>query len=281
MSSDCGCSGANKLARKRKVASQWVGWTDRIAHPDAPAGGGGPGYFATADGGYGTPRAADGIVSPDRPGPLGADAETPKGETVKPKPPPATQARTLSTTMSVQTDFVDIEIDAKVLDDAHDQSDVTVAVTRFELPTAGSARYEADTDGVSLKSATSKLKWKGSITIQTRYEAGVSASDLTCYGRGTTAEDIKNGDVTIGFHESCHIAHFAGYLAAHPLPAAPDIKAGMKLDKAAELANKFIKDTEDYAAAARKETVTKVDEVGVKMSSGKCYDWPPIQDDEE
>ena len=182
--------------------------------------------------------------------------------------------------MEVQTDFVDIKIDAKVLSDQKNQ-DVVVAVTEFELPTAGSAAFIKDPANAGKIKATSKLTWRGTITIRTRYQEGVKPDELTCYGRGTTTDDVKNGDVTIGFHESCHQTHFANYLSTHALPAAPDITADMSLTDAAALAQKFVDATVKYSNDAKADTVKHVDEVGVKMSSGKCYNWPPLEEEEE
>ena len=50
-----------------KVGSEWLGWRGTIAHPDSPAGGGGPGHFSRVRLAQREPGA---LPSPWRPGPL-------------------------------------------------------------------------------------------------------------------------------------------------------------------------------------------------------------------
>jgi len=62
------------------------------------------------------------------------------------------------------------------------------------------------------------------VNIRTHYAPGVSASDRSAYGRGTTSEDVAGGRVTprstsLGFHEGAHGLAFLEYIAAHPAPA--------------------------------------------------------------
>ncbi|MCB1956391.1 MAG: hypothetical protein KDG55_11990 [Rhodocyclaceae bacterium] len=252
-----------------RVPRRMLGWSGAVAHPDAPAGGGGPGYFHTGDGRIGGAFEASDQEDDAKPAPK------------EPNPPPATVAGAIDgITLSVQTDFVDVEIDAKVLADKSNVANV-VAETTFTTPKVGDAFFDTEDDGKTVKKATKKLKWRGTVEIQVHYGAKVAATDLACYGRGTTESDIANGDITLGFHESCHIIHMKAYLKAHALPTPPDIKAGMDLQKAQALANQYIKDVEAYADALRSDTKKTVDETGHTLSAveggAECYlhELPP------
>lgn len=56
------------------------------------------------------------------------------------------------------------------------------------------------------------------MTIQTTYGQGVTATSGSGYGRGTTPEDIKAGQTSLGFHEGKHGTDFLDYLQNNPLP---------------------------------------------------------------
>lgn len=55
--------------------------------------------------------------------------------------------------------------------------------------------------------------------IQTTYTKKYAEYLISGYGRGTTTQDIKDGNVTLGFHESCHRDDFISYLNTQNLPA--------------------------------------------------------------
>lgn len=57
-----------------------------------------------------------------------------------------------------------------------------------------------------------------SLTIQTTYGPGVSASSSSGYGRGTTQGDKNTSQTTLGFHEGEHGRDFVTYLRDNPYP---------------------------------------------------------------
>ncbi len=261
-----------RVGRSVRVERRMLGWTGAVAHPDAPAGSGGPGYFNTGEGAFnGAENGAD------------ADASKLDSTPKEPNPPPATVARTIPEgALSVQTDFVDVEIETKVLADKANGVDQG-ALTVFETPKVENGFYLSDENDIVTK-AKNKLKWRGTIEIQVRYAKGVTADGLACYGRGTTKTDIANGDITLGFHESCHIEHMVAYLKAHPLPKPPELKAGMTLDDCKTKGQAYIDTVEEYANKVRADTEKVVDQVGHTLSSvessGECYEHelPPLEE---
>jgi len=56
------------------------------------------------------------------------------------------------------------------------------------------------------------------IKIRTRYPRGYDPASKSGYGRGTTEEDIKSGNVSTGFHEGQHGTRILDYLETQPLP---------------------------------------------------------------
>ncbi len=64
-------------------------------------------------------------------------------------------------------------------------------------------QYQADTHHKIVK-FIGNVAWHDTITIKTTYPSGSRPEQLSGYGRGTTLDDIRNGDSTLGFHESCH-----------------------------------------------------------------------------
>src|SRR5207249_4387630 len=101
------------------------------------------------------------------------------------------------------------------------KTNLSTAAVRYNLPT-----YESS--GHTIASLEGKFEVKGAITIQTAYGPGAKPNDTSGYGRGTTDADLANGDVTLGFHESCHRADFLAYAHAHPLPEFT-VTVGMKV----------------------------------------------------
>lgn len=56
------------------------------------------------------------------------------------------------------------------------------------------------------------------VTIYTTYGPGVSATSSSGYGRGTTAEDVQEGNTSLGFHEGRHGLEFVDFLTNDPFP---------------------------------------------------------------
>ncbi len=110
------------------------------------------------------------------------------------------------------------------------------------------------------------FEFTGPITIQTVYGPGASKNGLSLYGRGTTEEDKANGNITLGFHESCHRLDYVEYLASNPLPAFP-LKAGMTVQQYNTAQEIFEQKYHAYIVAIGDYSVQRTDEVGYKRST--------------
>ena len=95
------------------------------------------------------------------------------------------------------------------------------------------------------------------VTIQTRFGTG-KPDDDSAYGRGTTPGDIAAGNVTLGFHESCHRKDMISYLTNTPLPAFTG-KPKMNTDEANAAVAKYQEDCLAYFAAGRAGSVAATD----------------------
>jgi hypothetical protein len=256
-----------------RVDSDWLGWAGPIGHPHSPAGGGGPGASARFTLEH---QASDDLPDPWQPGPAqpvpleGAPAPS------SPKTPPATNARSLGTLKSVQNDLMDVEVDAEIVADGTQGSSGAETTFRGGQVTS-SPGYDADAHG-KITRFSGKFTWKGTVVIQTAYGPGAAPDQVSCYGRGTTAEDLRDGNVTLGFHESCHRDDYAGYLKANSLPDPPAMSIGMKAKDYDAATADFGKALKAYFKAMKDDSIATTDEVGHKRSTwqrtGKCFLHP-------
>lgn len=121
----------------------------------------------------------------------------------------------------------DVEVDAAVISDATwAESGTSFSTEKWIGARAVSPRKQR-----TVEHFDTKFVWKMTIAIQTVYVDPKDASRVSCYGRGTTDADVRNRNVTLGFHESCHRADFVTYLTTHPLPALPKLQVGMPWDE--------------------------------------------------
>jgi hypothetical protein len=264
-------SAAGRPGTSVRVGSEWVGWQQRVADPGAPLGGGGLGHFAPR-----TPLSDDvtsDLPGPGRPGPIGAEPLDVPITTPKPaNSPPVTNPASLGVIKEVQNDFVDYKIEAEVVADGSGGV-TTGADTSFSKVASTSPGY--DSDGVKITKFNGKFTFKGTIQIKTKYAADSNASTLSCYGRGTTDTDVKNRDITLGFHESCHRADYQAYLKANALPDPPAMSIGMKAADYDKAAAAFSAAVNKYYADMQADSVKTTDEVGFTLSksnkTNSCY----------
>jgi hypothetical protein len=264
-------SAAGRPGTSISVGQEWVGWTQRVTHPDAPLGGGGPGAFAPT-----SPLNADegsDLPNPWQPGPLGTDPPAIPLDTPKPaNAPPATTPQSLGAIKEVQNDLVDYKVEAEIVADGSGGV-TTGAKTSFSRVPSKSPDYDS-ADGKITK-FNGKFTFKGTIKVQTNYAADANSSTLSCYGRGTTDTDVKNRDITLGFHESCHRADYQAYLKANALPDPPTMSVGMKASDFDRAAADFSKALNEYWADMESDSVTKTDEVGFTLTksnkTNSCY----------
>ena len=258
----CACGGESGEATR--IGSEWSGWLDRVAHPDSPAGGGGPGHFSTI------PLRLDesDLPSPWRPGPLAAVPLQGKPVPAPINPPPVASAEALGVCKHIQDATHDVHIEAEILADGG-KPPTTGAETRFSAA-KGFSSPQAKTAGNKVVSFTSKLVWKGTITIQTAYASASKPADPSCYGRGTTAEDVKAGNITLGFHESCHRADYKSYVTNHELPDPPTFSVGMTIDEYKRAHAGFAAALDTYFLEMERASVRNTDEVGHSLSTRKA-----------
>jgi hypothetical protein len=100
----------------------------------------------------------------------------------------------------------------------------------------------------------------GTVTIETIYAAGARPDDLSCYGRGTTDDDVRNRDITLGFHESCHRSDYVAYLGVHRLPDPPKLAIDMTVADFEKATAAFGKELKAYFKAMDAESVANTDE---------------------
>lgn len=223
-----------------------------VAHPDAPAGGGGPGLFRQP-GAMSTEGGRAMLPHPDSPAAADLDpqrldaAQGEQDKKVKRQPPPVVKDES---TQDIQGMTVIL------YPDAHGISGAGSATTQLD-ESEGGASYDFD-KGTGKVTVVRPLAWK--VEIQTRYGTG-DPDDDAAYGRGTTDEDKAAGNVTLGFHESCHRADILAYLQQHAPPALPDLVGKTKAQADTAIAS-FKTESKAYFQAARKHSETVTDEVG-------------------
>jgi hypothetical protein len=264
----------NGPAEPKTRNPDWAGWQGHVAHPDAPAGGGGPGGFKRA-GTLGVdpsgpnalpnplaPVAKSRVPDPDRGG-VAATGTAPTQNAPPATTPSKTEVKVLKTGENDIAVYVEILADGRSSD-----RKLEGAVTSFPNSVVWKTPgYEHQT--VHGKSTITKIdgpaELKGTITIQTVYGPTAAPDSLSGYGRGTTPEDEKSGDVTLGFHESCHRADYLNFLKATPLPTF-DGKIGMSKADFDANARRFNDQAAAYFEKMRKDSINSTDEVGYKMS---------------
>lgn len=255
-----------------------VGWKGKISHPNAPQGGGGPGMFAqqqplSGSGNHSSTNFNQNSMHrfhPQSAKPLGgAPAQL---AALKKNPPPATKPEKIKL-KSQKSRVVEVELYIEIKADERKGVMSGDAKTEYKLPSYSFPGYRHDSSGKIIR-FNGRYEWKGSIVIQTFYGPGAYPKDLSCYGRGTTKTDVQKGDITLGFHESCHREEYVKYLNDHPLTI-PDLKVGMTVHEYESEQQKFKQERENYNKAMEQYSYDNTDEVGHKKSqkaqTGKCY----------
>jgi len=182
-----------------------------------------------------------------------------------PNLPPRTNPGSLGIQKSVKTDLMDVQVDAKIVADGNGgdrpKTSFTHSHNRIRWP-----QYQADAHDKIVR-LIGKVIWHDTITIQTVYPAGARPDQLSGYGRGTTQDDIRNGDVTLGFHESRHRNDYVAYLKAHLLPDPPKPEIGMTVTEYEKAAADFEEKLNAYYKDMDAESVAETDEVGYRKST--------------
>ena len=161
---------------------------------------------------------------------------------------------------SLQNDLMDVNVDAKIVADGTGAR--AGAVTSFADGTAQTVPIPHPDRHNKIIKFGGKFTWRGTVTIQTVYAAGVGPNTLSGYGRGTTDSDVRNRDITLGFHESCHRNDYVAYLGEHRLPDPPKLAIGMTVADYEKATAAFGKELKAYFKAMDAESVANTDEVG-------------------
>jgi hypothetical protein len=245
--------------------------------PNAPAGSGGPGHFRDADNFRADEEPDETVRHAKTPAVrmLAADAvsqPTSGGTTATRQPAPRTTPLSQKLVSQSGPEFL-IDVQLLVVEDK--MNDKTVkkplsAETRC-MPSSGLEHVSAPIWNIDANGKVTGLKRKlvvnGSYTIRTSYRPGSDPSDDSKYGRGTTAADKASGNVTLGFHESCHRDDYIGYLTKTPFPKFRG-KIGMTADDFSAAVDEFTAAFEAFGAGYQ-ALGAAVDEVG----DCKQSDW--------
>jgi hypothetical protein len=200
------------------------------------------------DAGAGSNKRRDPAGAASSPGAIGVDEALPQDAKPKVNPPPATVAGT-STINSTEV---------TVRDDAR-QGNGSGADTSFEIEAGEIPRYGFDKNNniTDLDGTAPAPK----VTIQTLYSPGSKSTDISGYGRGTTDDDKKAGNVTLGFHESCHRADYLQFVKDNALPVFMG-KIGMTVTQYKTAASTYLDALKAYRSKVKKYTRDRTDEVG-------------------
>ena len=109
------------------------------------------------------------------------------------------------------------------------------------------------------------LQIKRNVRIQTTYGPKAKPEDVSAYGRGTTMEDEKAGNTSLGFHEACHREDFIDYLKTKTLPTFKG-RVGMSEQQYLHAQNQFSNAINNYFQEMDKYSYQRTDEVGYKKS---------------
>ena len=237
------------------TADPWINSSgDTVAHPSSARGGDGPGDSKSARPlGLTTDPFGTDVPHPLAPGsrtldPNVLDDKAVELDTTDPKPAPVVSADQTKTINGVS---VTIQKDAT-------GGSGTGAVTSFNMD-AGE-KPGADLDG---NNKISRIDGKPKITatIQTTFATGANPNGKSAYGRGTTDEDKKNGNVTLGFHESCHRQDHQDYLKNHTLPIFGG-RVGQTPDEYDKAYTAYVEAVNTYKLASDSNSFNVTDEVG-------------------
>lgn len=266
--------------------SPWISREGDVVHPDAPAGSGGLGRFRTA-GSLGNEGSEPGSARHPRSPSLRFESlsEDEKAEVLdggvkvtEPvrNPPPVTVPEEFAMKASTKAR---IKINAKVRVDADgkkpspagdaaartflDPSNVKAEMPQFALPANAP---EPPPDGQAITGVVGDIVVTGTATIQVQYGDDAKPTAPAAWGRGTTADDVKNKDTTVGFHESCHLADYKSYLITTPIPIPDDIFRAKTVGQWKAAAAAIDAAVESHFEACEAASRAKTDEIGNTMS---------------
>ncbi len=195
-------------------------------------------------------------------------------------PPPATVPTKVSIAKR-KNPLEDIDVSAEIVADGTSTDPSVQGDTSFQpegaLPDGRGGKSFFQTPGYSYEKQkgldvvvrlTGPMMIKGTIKIQTIYGPSASPTQTSGYGRGTTPDDLKAGNTSLGFHESCHRSDYLNYLKTTALPAFGG-KVGMSRQQYEQAAAAFAAAMNKYFADMKQDSLRRTDEVGYSMSTYK------------
>ena len=251
------------MGEPSNLGNAWLTTAGEVINPNAPAGGGGAGRFRPAGSlGVGEPFYPT-LPAPDAPAVRALVTPDPSNANgVSVNPPPVT--KTSTTTLTKQSDANnDVDVQVEVLADGVNTTEKAQAHTQL-LPGTVNPIFPAvflDDATKKITRFNSKFILKGKATIQIRYKPGVDKAAPSGYGRGTTVADQKAGDVSVGFHESCHVKDMLDWLKANAPPVFTG-KVGMTEKEFDTATADYGKAIDAYFESASQNSEKLTDEVG-------------------
>jgi hypothetical protein len=245
------------------------------ARPTSPAGGGGPGHFRDADSFRADEKRSETVRHAKAPAArLKVSAPAASG-TAKIRKAPVTKPyakQLVAVTGPAVAGGVRLEVLADQMNDPTIEPPSSAETKLEESYEFGDGSWQ--TVNGKITSITKKMVFRASFTIRTHYLPGASPNDTSKYGRGTTRADKAAGNVTLGFHESCHRDEYIKYLTSTPYPKFKG-KVGMTEEEFAAAVEEFDEAVKAFHAGIHADSLGEaVDEVGDCTKSdweaGRC-----------
>jgi hypothetical protein len=196
--------------------------------------------------------------------------------TVQHKPPPKTTPGKIPV-RKAKTAQLDVDVQAEFLVDTK-SAKIKGGETTF-LPVgklSGGNLYSTPNyswvqkGGVkTVNKISGPVQIKGIVRIQTAYSPKADPADRSAYGRGTTPEDERTGNTSLGFHESCHRNDYVKYLKANTFPTFSG-KVGMTEQQYKQAQTTFVNSMSAYFKKMEEYSLRQTDEVGYKKSTFKA-----------
>jgi hypothetical protein len=203
----------------------------------------------------------------------------------KPKKPPQTKTQKFQL-LKYSTTVLDVDISVEVLPDGQtaDASKAGKGVTScIKVGSIGPKGEFTDTPTMMKQRQGGadvvvrigqRAQVKGLLRIQTVYGTGASPAGFSAYGRGTTPQDVFAGNVTLGFHESCHQQDYLDYLRTAPFPGL-HAKIGMTIQDFQAAYRRFEAAVEAYFKRMHDISYRCTDEAGYKKTTYKAQGRRP------
>jgi hypothetical protein len=245
----------------RNAPDPWVNIDGDVAPPNSPDGGGGPGYFTVPE--PPPDRRFDALPHPLSPAgrtfdPLDVGSAPQAQATPQANPAPRVAK---STTEKLTAKRLTVTVAA----DSMSNSGIQGAKTDPDWTPSGKINYHAN-DAAIVTSFENTVAF--AVVIQTKYGTG-KPNDVSAYGRGTTDSDKQAGNVTLGFHESCHRNDLLTYFRNTPTPqfAGTNGMGSADFETAME---KYNAAWNDYFEKSMQNSRDATDEVGNPTKTAWC-----------